>query len=151
MLLSISTPREKLAHLLNSVINGLKFWYPPNKKLIEALPRHDYFKNARPKSCWASVCECLCTRSLESSAQLSCSRPLDNRAPCSYQCWLQNNPSFALNVLSRRAQISDNPIVCLIHKIGNCDQNGVEKSKSQVSKCKLWCLVFEETIHGRQC
>ena len=153
MLLSISTPWEKLAHLLNSVINGLKFWYPPNKKIIEALPRHDYFKK-----CQAQILLSFCLRvplySLPrklSSAQLSCSGPLDNRAPCSYQCWLQNNPSFALNVLSRRAQISDNPIVCLIHKIGNCDQKGLEKSKSQVSKCKLWCLVFEETIHGRQC
>ena len=67
--------RKKLAHLLNSVINGLKLWYPPNKKLIEAVSRHDYFKNARPKSCWASVCECLCTRSLESSAQLSYPAP----------------------------------------------------------------------------
>ena len=51
MLLSISTPWEKLAHLLNSVTNGFKLWYPLNEKLIEALPLLDYFKNARPKSC----------------------------------------------------------------------------------------------------
>ena len=88
MLLSISTPWEKLAHLLNSVINGFKLWYPLSEKLIEALPRHDYFKK-----CQAQILLSFClrvplysARSLESSAQLSCSRPLDNRAPCSYQC-----------------------------------------------------------------
>ena len=57
MLLSISTPWEKLAHFLNSVINGFKLWYPLSEKLIEALPRHDYFKK-----CQAQILLSFCLR-----------------------------------------------------------------------------------------